>query len=857
MCGVALALNADEKGVKKLSDAHIVGHVIDAKTREHLVGITLSIKGTTFGTSTDQTGHYFLKNLKPGTVTVVMSGVGYLSQERTVSLKKGETLEVNFEAVEDNIQLDNVVVTANRQTTLRRLAPTLVNVVDEKQFSRVNAQSLAQGLSFQPGLRVENNCQNCGFNQVRINGLDGHYTQILLDSRPIVSSLAGVYGIEQIPTNMIDRVEVVRCGGSALFGSSAISGVVNIITKEPSRNSFTLNESLSLVGFNTVDNSISFNGSLVSDNNRAGASVFGQTRTRGGWDANGDGFTELGKLSARSLGSRVFFKPTDYTRLSAEFHSIQEYRRGGDHLDLPDHVAMISEHVDHNIYSGNIKFDLFSENYKHHLQLFTSGQMVNRNSYYGSLKDGATFYDENDKQTIGILGSPVPSDLYGINYGVTRGRTFMGGAQYTYDFDRLLFMPAQILIGADVTYDALNDRMPLRAWLPIVDESGKPIKDKDGKLQPLYPTIDQRILVYSQLAQLEWKNDQWSVLLGTRLDEHSGIKRPILSPRATLRYNPTKNINFRASYAKGFRAPQVFDEDLHVGIVGGEAQRVDNDPALKPETSHSASLSMDYYQRWGDVQFNFLVDGFYTRLSDVFSNEEQPSKGDGIKRYIRRNGKGANIYGANIEAKVAYKWLQLQTGWTYTHSRYEEAQEWGLRANFDANNQPIMTSVKEDNGTTSNVYSVAQTSDRYLRTPNFYGYFTIGCSPTKALDIALTGNYTGSMFAPHVIEYGAGSAQSDIAANHKPFEGLPKDDKGENTIRIDELVQTPSFLDLGTKVSYTFNLVKASQLELYVGVNNLLNSFQKDFDLGAARDSGYMYGPLLPRTGYMGFKLTF
>ena len=185
------------------TDANIIGHVVDATTKEHIPGITIQIKGTNFGTSTDATGHYFLRNVKPGKLTLIMRGVGYLSQEKTVVVEKNKVVEVNFEAYEDAVNIDEVVVTANRQATLRRLAPTIVNVVGEEVFSRVNANNLAQGIIFQPGVRVENNCQNCGFNQVRINGLDGRYTQILIDSRPIFSALAGVYGIEQIPTNMI------------------------------------------------------------------------------------------------------------------------------------------------------------------------------------------------------------------------------------------------------------------------------------------------------------------------------------------------------------------------------------------------------------------------------------------------------------------------------------------------------------------------------------------------------------------------------------------------------------------------------------------------------------------------------
>ena len=360
---------------KRPSDANIIGHVTDAKTGEHLAGITIAIKGTTFGTATDATGHYFFKNLKQGTVTLVMRGLGYLSQERVVKIMPNKVIEVNFSAEEDEINIDEVVVSSNRQATLRREAPTLVTVLDSKLFETTNANNLAQGLIFQPGVRVENNCQNCGFNQVRINGLDGRYSQILIDSRPIMSALAGVYGLEQIPTNMIERVEVVRGGGSALFGSSAIAGVINIITKEPQRNSFTFNESMGFTGFKNLDNNLSFNGSLISDDNWAGVMLFAQARYRKEYDINGDGYSELGRLDSRALGFRGYLRPTDYTRLTGEVHTFSEARRGGDHIDWPEQVAGVAESIRHSVYSGNLRFDAFSSDYKNHFQFYTSAQL--------------------------------------------------------------------------------------------------------------------------------------------------------------------------------------------------------------------------------------------------------------------------------------------------------------------------------------------------------------------------------------------------------------------------------------------------------------------------------------------------
>lgn len=185
MCLVYHTLFADETTPKPQSDAHLYGHVIDSETGEHLPYVTVTIPGTTIGTATDASGHYFLKNLPTGTITVEARMMGYDPVRHEVSLRKGQSLELNFEITENGITMDDVVVSASRSETTRRKAPALVNVLDRKIFDNTNSACLAQGLSFQPGVRVEDDCQNCGFMQVRINGLDGHYSQILVDSHPV------------------------------------------------------------------------------------------------------------------------------------------------------------------------------------------------------------------------------------------------------------------------------------------------------------------------------------------------------------------------------------------------------------------------------------------------------------------------------------------------------------------------------------------------------------------------------------------------------------------------------------------------------------------------------------------------
>lgn len=877
---------------KRVSDANITGHVIDAKTGEHLPGMTIAIKGTTFGTATDNTGHFALRHLKPGKLTLVMRGLGYISQEREVNIEANKTREVNFEAQEDQIRIDEVVVSANRQATLRRLAPALVNVVDSKTFEAANANNLAQGLIFQPGVRIENNCQNCGFNQVRINGLDGRYSQILIDSRPIMSALAGVYGLEQIPTNMIDRVEVVRGGGSALYGSSAIAGVVNIITKEPTRNSVSFSESLGFTGFKSLDNNLGFNASVVTDDGRAGAMLFGQSRYRKEHDINGDGYSELGRIDGRALGFRAYVRPSQMTKLTAEIHSFSEDRRGGDHLDWPDHVAGVSESTNHSVYSGNLKYDLFSRDYKKHLQVYGSAQYVNRKSYYGGIgeteakdKDGNVIRLPNGETVkAGRVGYPIHASDFGINNGLSKGFTWVLGTQYTHDFERLLFMPAQLLVGVEYMHDHLNDQMPLRHWYTDAYNAG----GLGGTTTS--PIIDQKIGNFSQFAQIEWKNEHWSLLLGTRLDEHSAVKGAILSPRATLRYNPSRNINLRATYAKGFRAPQVFDEDLHVGVVSGQAQRIFNAEGLKPEISHAFSVSSDMYFNIGETSLNVLAEGFYTRLKDVFTNNLVNANDHGIKVYERNNyGKdsegnivssGAKILGMNLEAKLAYRWLQLQAGLTLTSNKYDAEQEWGVRNAVGAipgeDQAAYLAFVPKQDGSDfvternadDETQNISMTSRDILRTPSLYGYFTIGINPIKPLNISLTGTYTGSMYVPHAIVWGQGAAVSDRRAiasglRQEGFSyvltkaGVAVADAEAVSPQWDELSKTPAFFDLGAKLSYDFRLFNKTTLQVFAGVNNIFNAFQKDYDFGPDRDSGYIYGPTMPASGYMGLRFTF
>ena len=740
------------------TDANVQGHVVDTKTKEHLPFMTISIKGTTNAVATDASGHYFMKNLPLGKVTLMVSGVGYKSVEKEVVMEKDKTIEVNFETEQTMLDLEGVVISANRNETKRKEAPAIINVLTPKVLEKTSSVCLGQGLNFQPGLRVETNCQNCGTQQLRMNGLAGTYSQILIDSRPIFSALAGVYGLEQIPVNMIERVEVLRGGGSAIFGSNAIAGTVNIITKEPNSNSGEVSHTTSLMGGETTDFNTSFNTSIVSSDYKAGLVLFGAARQRDAYDHDGDGYSEISKINMKNVGFRAYYRTSDYSKLSIEYHTIHEFRRGGDSLDLPAHQANIAEQIEHDINSGGLKYDFFSKDNVHRFSLFTSAQKINRKSYYGAEKDPNA-------------------------YGNSIGKTFDGGGQYSYNMNKLLFMPAELTTGLEYNYDELEDHM-----------------EGYGK------HVNQDVHIFSGFLQNEWKNKELSLLLGFRLDKHNLMDKVVFSPRVNLRYAPLEFMTLRGSFSSGFRAPQVFDEDLHIEQLDGKVRYIIQDPNLKPEKSYSYSASVDLYKTFDHISTNLLIEGFYTDLRDVFVNNPKGEDAHGNYILERTNGSGAEVKGVNLEAKLAHgKNLQVQMGLTLRKSEYKERPE-----KWDDDIAPRL---------------------RFLRTPNQYGYLTVDYSPIKKFDISLSGTYTGSMIVPH-----KGGKDSYIAKSEEK--------------------ETDPFFDLGFKLGYEINVFDQIRLKFDAGIKNIFNSYQNDFDKGVKRDATYIYGPALPRTYFAGIKLS-
>jgi outer membrane receptor for ferrienterochelin and colicins len=759
-----------------------------------LVGAVIYVASLNKGATADINGRFLISNIPIGKYELRISMVGYRTLHRMIEVTENATIELTETLEEDPLNLEQVVVSATRSELPKYNAPVMINTISPRIFSASQALSVAEGLHFSPGLRVENNCNNCGFTQLRMNGLDGPYSQVLINSRPVFSALAGVYGLEILPANMINRVEVVRGGGSVLYGGNAIAGTVNIITREPDENRIEVSYNQAFINGQAPDHTLSINGALINKEGNSGISFFGFNRQRAPWDANQDGFSEITQLRNSTFGVDAFWNTSKRSKLKFNTWLSNEFRRGGNGFDKSPHQTDVAEQLQHNIINANASFETYSADYRHKLSVYNSTQIVQRQSYYGA---GGRVLTPDDTLTL--------KDILAINaYGQSNDVSNVLGVQYAYDWRHNL----TFTIGSEFQYNRVEDNMP----------------GYDRSIQQTVGTLGN----YLQFQWLPVKD--LTLLLGGRFDR-VGIQSKyalgeslftndepltVAVPRVAAMYNLSEQLKLRLSYAQGYRAPQAFDEDLHIATVGGAARFIQLAQDLSVEKSESYNASLVYTAYIGNWQSQFTIEGFHTRLRNPFILSGQTELPNGVAVITKRNGGGASVQGINLENNLALgkKWL-LQGGATIQSALYEEEEKIWTPENEEDNELPPTF------------------THRILRTPNVYGYLSIISTPNNRWEAALTGVFTGRMDVPHVIN-------------------------PENEYTI--IRRTPTFFEQNIKLSYNLLFSKNQDKSGYLvqvvgGIQNLFNQYQRDFDRGMFRDAGYVYGPMRPRTYYMGIKL--
>ncbi len=745
-CSSLFAQSKQDTEVDKGSYRKIIKGVVVDEDGNWVKDADVIIPEKNIVTKTNKTGNFVFEISGGGAIHVEVYKKGYLpASTKIIKIAKRDNIKVSKFVLSKSF-LEEIVVTGTATPKLYREAPVKTFIASKKDIEKKGAQNLADSLEIVTGVRVENNCQNCNFTQVRINGMEGKYCQVLINGMPVVSALAGVYALEQIPANMIEKFEVVKGGGSSLYGGNAVGGVVNVMLREATKSGIKFSINREMIK-NKPNTSLNLNYDYIAPNPNTKASLFSNFQRREPVDYDGDGFSDLGELSLLSVGSNFshFFNKVNGD-LKLSFSVISEERRGGNKFDLPEHYADIAESI------RTKRLDFFARweqtfSKVSILKINSSFSYTKRKSYYGSGQDPNA-------------------------YGDTENPVFYGELQY-YNFS---LTNHSVIAGLSFKSDEINDFAP--AYDRIIDETYRN-----------FGFYLQDEINFGQKLKL---------LFGVRGDRHSEIENIIFSPRVSISFTGLKDFTLRFTYSTGFRAPQVFDEDLHITQVGGEGMTIVNRAGLKEEKSYSLTFGLDFGKQVKNKLYRFSIGGFYNRLNDVFTLDEVDSSGD-YMLMERFNSDGAKIYGVELEAGFQIGGVfEIFTGWTLQRSEYDTPE-------------PDFNSMK------------------IFRTPELYGSLRFNWDIKNFPDINVDLNYTGPMKAPHYAGY----------------------------ITEDVLEDTDPFIVVNIKLIKRFELYSKNSITMTASLLNAFDSFQKDLDKGIYRDAGYVYGPRIPRTFRVGIKYDF
>jgi outer membrane receptor for ferrienterochelin and colicins len=760
---------------------------------KHIPFVNIIIKGTNIGTITDATGHYKLANLPTGKVTVIAQALGYKTREEEVEMKTGQVTELFFELEEDVLQLEQVVVTGTMTKHHIKDVPVRTEVITSKEIETKNAYNLYQALEGTPGIRVEQQCQFCNFTMIRMQGLGAEHTQVLINGQPLYSSLAAVYGLQQIGTIDIDRIEVVKGAGSALYGSSAVAGAINIITKEPSFEP-SIKASLQFGKYNT--NKYDISSSIRNENGNTGLSVFAQKLTGNVIDETSDGMTPDDVKKKDGISDRVatnlnnagfclymrdIFLNNDKLIIRGRY--LYEKRQGGiledDYYKNP--FTDGTECITTERYESELSYN---KNFKNNSDLNLSLAYVNHkrdatnDSYlvdYMEIHNDSLPDLRNMRPYLAGENSLTVTLTYGI--GIKNHHLLVGAQSY---YNKLEESGMYVVVNAGSDYSGESYRSVSNK---AASEFGTFLQDEWLITKKFTLVPGARLDIHN--SEEEYKADrqvfETTLFPKTKFDETS------INPRIAAKYELSEKITLRINTGTGFRAPYGFSEDLH--LCSG-SPRIWKSSGLKPETSISYNFSADYYGKKIRISTNI----FRTDLKDkiAFVNAEENISAMGYD-YQWENIDDAFVQGIELSF-MAELINDLESGvdFTYNQGKYDNVRE-------DWKETPY-----------------AENSRYISRFPMTTASIKIEYSP-KNWSFVLAGNYQGKMYIDYF---------------------------GDVTRKIKE---TSPFMLFNLRVSKKLNIFK-----LYAGADNIFNHIQ---DEKHTDDAAFMYAPVYGTMYYGGIAV--
>lgn len=557
--------------------------------------VNVYVLGADKGAITDSQGEYLVKGIKPGKYLIKVSYVGYRTIEQRVELKGGDVTTLNFELESASIQGEEIVVTGTLKEITRAKSPVPVELYTPKFFKMNPTPSLYDAMQNVNGVRPQLNCNVCNTGDIHINGLEGPYTMILIDGMPIVSGLSTVYGLSGIPNSMIERIEIVKGPASSLYGSEAVGGLINVITKKPVNAPKFMAEGMA-TSWNEYNIDL---GARFSKKNAfdilTGVNVFNYSNTI---DQNNDNFTDVTLQKRASIFQKWSFHRKENRLFSIALRVLYEDRWGGEMGWNKSHRGG-DEVYGESIYTkrweviGNYQLPtyeklLFSFSYNSHDQ----------DSYYGDLPYMA-------QQNIGF-------------------------GQLTWDTE---VDKHSLLVGAALRYTYYDDNTPATA-----DSDNANLNNPDVVWLP-------GIFIQDDISV----NEATNVLLGLRYD-YNTVHGNIWTPRFAYKVSLNDKNILRLNAGTGFRVVNLFTEE-HASLTG--AREVVIEEELKPEQSYNVNLNYEH-KIFGSEGFYAGIDGtiWYT----YFTNQILPDYESNSNQIVYDNLEGHGVtQGAALNVNLEFE----------------------------------------------------------------------------------------------------------------------------------------------------------------------------------------------------------
>ena len=570
---------------------------------EVLPYVNIYLKDYTLGTASDSEGYYEIKNIPNGNHTVIISSIGYKTKSLNISFNNNQITR-DFSLASDN-SLDEVVISGTLRPISKSNSPVPVEVYSETFFRKNPTPSIFESLQNVNGVRPQLNCNVCNTGDIHINGLEGPYAFVLIDGMPIVSGLSTVYGLTGIPQALIERVEIVKGPASTLYGSEAVGGILNVITKKPINAPLLSTDSfLSSWGELNLDVGLRYDMSKKTQG-LLGVNYFNfQNRI----DHNNDNFTDMTLQNRISIFNKVSIERENNKTFTIAGRYVYEDRWGGE-MNWEKEFRGGNQIYGESIYTNRWEtFGTYELPTYENIRFQFSANGHYQDSFYGE-----TSYDAEQLVGFGQL-------VY--NKKIRKKHNLLIGAAYRYTFYD------------DNTFATLN-------------ENGIDNKPSIIHLPGIF--IQDEIQI----------NDRKKLLLGVRWDNNN-IHGNIFSPRVNFKWNSKNNSDIlRLSAGNGFRVANVFTED-HAALTG--ARSVEFEGELQPETSWN--VNVNYVKKINTENSSITLDAssFYT----YFNNRILPDYETNPNKIIYANLEGFSVSkGISLNSNILfYNGLTINTGAT-------------------------------------------------------------------------------------------------------------------------------------------------------------------------------------------------